>query len=90
MTHAIVTKLWNLAEAAKTHAVEEVRSLEPTLKDAARKVETAFENYHAAIDEWIARHFIPEVEKAKEEANKLYLASLREASDLYDRAKVHF
>lgn len=90
MTHQIVTKLWNLAEAAKTATAHEVASLEPKLRAAARDVEDAAEHFHSALDNWIALHFTPAAEEAKVTALAAYHAALRSAHDLYNEAKANF
>lgn len=90
MTLTVVTKLWNLAEAAKTHAQADLRALEPRLREAASKVADAAEHFDAAVNEWIETHFKPELEAAKDIARKAYDQAAREAHDLYAEVKERF
>ena len=87
MTHAIVTKLRNLAVAAETHADAEIVALKPKLEALAHDVENTLEAWHSSTDEWIETHFIPEAEKAKDAARRMYEAALKQAHDFYETVK---
>lgn len=83
----LTDRLRNLAASIENHWHEDVRAYAPKLKAEADRVETEFEKWQSAVEQWIDSHFAPAEEELRRLAAQSYHAVLRTAVSLYDEAK---